>query len=722
MNGKTRKNQSVPVSKRLRLSAERCTVAAILLASYSLNPMTALAASVDDQGALASENGTSLSTEAAQQSVVLDSSGWHLSASNNTTGVGNAIDIWGQTRWTTSQPQQPGQTFTIDMKDSMLVDRIQMAGDDGSLTVLDYPRGYEVQLSADGVTWGDPVATGAGSVPVAGSPESAITDITFTKQPARFIRITQTGSDAFYWWSIYDLKVFGNDNDNAHVANAAPDARFSLPTPPDNELLALNSDIRITVVADDSDGFIENASLFLNNQLVGDAALPPYSWDSEANALLGDLAQGSYDLRAEVTDNLGAVTTITSSFVVSESEIIAGIRHPDIVNMLNIRVSNIPYGPDPDWWGDSYSVGDQCFCETSFDHDIDLVEVDTPFGTMNVREVCNLIGPGPGSIGRPKYNDVQCGNGPVNGQVDEDFCPGQVNAVGTTGQRRLACNNVGPKWNFDKIDPPSTGEPVNHPDIVDVLDRPLSEIPYAPDAQWWGDSYSVGDQCFCETTFDHEIGGVMVDTPQGPKTVQQACALAGEGPGSDGRPKYNDVQCGNGPANGTVDEAFCPGQINVEGTDEERRLGCNNIGPKWKIEADEDEQVAVGSAETHPDIVTVLDRPLSEIPYGPDAQWWGDSYSANGQCYCDTTFDHDIGTKLVETPVGVIDVEEACLLAGEGPGIIEGVTPRYNDVQCGNGPVNGTEDEAFCPGQINVEGTDEERRLGCNNIGPTWKF
>ncbi|MFK8081540.1 MAG: discoidin domain-containing protein [Granulosicoccus sp.] len=684
--------QTAPARKRT--SVERFAITALLAAAYSFSPASAMAAT--------------------SESSVLDRSEWEVSASNNDWDAKRAIDSAIDTRWTSTQPQQPGQTFTINMKESKLVDTIKMATNNNSAFNADHPRGYEVHLSGDGINWGDAVASGSGNT-------SGNTDINFTRQSAQFIRITQTGGDAFYWWSIHEIVVLGGDNEN--VANVAPTAGFSLPTPADNSTLLPGTEINLSVDADDSDGFVEKVSMFIGDQLVGERDLPPYEWSSELDSALADLAEGSYTLRAEVTDNTGAVTTVSSSFVINASELIAGIRHPDIVNMLNIRVSNIPYGPDAMWWGDSYSVGDQCFCDTTFDHDIDEVSVDTQLGEMTVREACDLIGDGPGSEGRPRYNDVQCGNGPVNGQPDEDFCPGQINAPGTTDERRLACNNVGPKWNFDAIDPVDIVEPVQHPDIVSVLDTPLEDIPYAPDPIWWGDSYSADGQCFCDTTFDHEIGDVLVDTPAGTMDVKSACALAGDGPGiTDDSPRYNDVQCGNGPVNGTVDEAFCPGQINVEGTDEQRRLGCNNIGPKWSIEAATVQPVPVESAELHPDIVTVLDTPLSDIPYGPDPIWWGDSYSVDGQCYCDTTYDHDIADVAVETPLGTLTVKQACELVGEGPGIIEGVTPRYNDVQCGNGPVNGTVDEAFCPGQINMEGTDEQRRLGCNNIGPTWQF
>ncbi len=539
--------------KRTSCSLGLGALKALVLVTYTLSPFSA---------------------QAAPESEILQRSDWSVTASNNDWDAHRAIDSSIESRWMSTRAQQPGQTFIVDMKQSKSVDRLTMATNNNNPWNLDHPRGYEIHLSSDGVSWGGSVASGTGS-------DSGLTDIQFTRQPARFIRITQTGGDAFYWWSIHDLNVFGGDN--AVASNEAPTASFIAPTPLDSATLDLNAKVSVAIDADDSDGFVNSVNLFVNDQQVGETALAPYEWSSQVDAVLADLSEGSYELRAEVTDNSGAVTTVTSSFTINGSELTAGVRHPDIVNMLNIRLGDIPYGPDAQWWGDSYSVGDQCFCDTTFDHDLDLIDVDTPLGTMNVREACALIGDGPGSDGRPRYNDVQCGNGPVNGQPDEDFCPGQINAPGTTEQQRLACNNVGPKWNFDAIERPVAEDPVTHPDIVSTLDTPLVDILYAPDAKWWGDSYSVGDQCFCDTTFDHEIGGVQVDTPLGTMNVEQACELVGKGPGSDGRPRYNDVQCGNGPVNGTVDEGFCPGQINVVGTDEERRLGCNNIGPTWKF-------------------------------------------------------------------------------------------------------------------------------------------
>jgi hypothetical protein len=61
--------------------------------------------------------------------------------------------------------------------------------------------GYSVQVSTDGTTWSKPVAQGTGPVP--------LTTMAFAPVPARFIRITQTGSAANgEMWAIAQLRVF----------------------------------------------------------------------------------------------------------------------------------------------------------------------------------------------------------------------------------------------------------------------------------------------------------------------------------------------------------------------------------------------------------------------------------------------------------------------------------------------------------------------------------
>ena len=65
----------------------------------------------------------------------------------------------------------------------------------------DYPRGYQVYVSDDGVNWGSSIATGTGT--------PSITTITFAPQAARYIRIIQTGSAPGNFWSIDEFNVIG---------------------------------------------------------------------------------------------------------------------------------------------------------------------------------------------------------------------------------------------------------------------------------------------------------------------------------------------------------------------------------------------------------------------------------------------------------------------------------------------------------------------------------
>ncbi len=113
---------------------------------------------------------------------------------------------------------------------------------------------------------------------------------------------------------------------------------------------------------------------------------------------------------------------------------------------------------------------------------------------------------------------------------------------------------------------------------------------YAGDAsaQWnpkpgWKDSYAVGGKCYCDSNgYDHGLDEKTAPTPQGTKNVVDICnaikAKLGSGP-SSGRIPYNDIQCGNGPANNAPDEAAsaCPGRVDIGPS------GCQQKGPKWDL-------------------------------------------------------------------------------------------------------------------------------------------
>jgi hypothetical protein len=113
----------------------------------------------------------------------------------------NAIDGDHWTGWRDmTKTQYPGQWLSIDMQQEQIFNKIVL---DNTWAQWDFPRGYAVAVSNDGKTWSEPVATGAG--------QPGITTIIFAEQHSRYIRITQTGTDPTYHWSVYELDVYGGN-------------------------------------------------------------------------------------------------------------------------------------------------------------------------------------------------------------------------------------------------------------------------------------------------------------------------------------------------------------------------------------------------------------------------------------------------------------------------------------------------------------------------------
>ncbi len=119
--------------------------------------------------------------------------------------------------WSSGVPQAPGMWFTVELPQPVVVTELQFESSIGvrpwrhaeaaaptpcaSAPVIGYPRGYTVQVSADGTSWSKPVATGKG--------EGVRTTITFAPTRAKFVRITQTDTvtDAPAW-SIRNLRIY----------------------------------------------------------------------------------------------------------------------------------------------------------------------------------------------------------------------------------------------------------------------------------------------------------------------------------------------------------------------------------------------------------------------------------------------------------------------------------------------------------------------------------
>jgi hypothetical protein len=127
---------------------------------------------------------------------------WKVTASHNSQTAAGGLNFQG---WTTGSPQQPGMWFQIELPEPATLVEIQFtstvqAGGRGAVPgargggpvapppppVGTYPRGYRVETSMDGASWGTPVATGQGG--------GLMTAIAFRPVRARFVRITQTES------------------------------------------------------------------------------------------------------------------------------------------------------------------------------------------------------------------------------------------------------------------------------------------------------------------------------------------------------------------------------------------------------------------------------------------------------------------------------------------------------------------------------------------------
>jgi hypothetical protein len=217
---------------------------------------------------VSSVNGGGESSNSAQVSatpsgsIALNRAGWVATASVSAGGQppSNAIDGDPSTRWSTGTGQANGQWFQIDMGATHTFSQLVL---DATASSGDYPRGYQVYVSNDGVNWGSPVASGAGS--------SAITTINFAVQTARYIRIIQTGSNSG-WWSIHEFNVYGGASAPSALSAGQNLAAISLL--PDNQIqLSWTNIVALIYCASNLSPpimwtVVTNDSIMSNNQVI----------------------------------------------------------------------------------------------------------------------------------------------------------------------------------------------------------------------------------------------------------------------------------------------------------------------------------------------------------------------------------------------------------------------------------------------------------------------
>ena len=148
---------------------------------------------------------------------LLDSQQWKMTASHGGETAAGASSLRG---WSSGVPQAQGMWFTVELPQAVTVTEVQFesavssgrgggggraagrGGPGGSTPpVVGFPRSYTVEVSPDGRTWSRPVAEGRG-----GGPR---TSIRFAPVRAKFVRLTQTGSEANApAWSIRNLRIY----------------------------------------------------------------------------------------------------------------------------------------------------------------------------------------------------------------------------------------------------------------------------------------------------------------------------------------------------------------------------------------------------------------------------------------------------------------------------------------------------------------------------------
>jgi glucosylceramidase len=130
---------------------------------------------------------------------LVSAAGWTATASPAGAAgdeAANAVDGDASTRYSTGTAQAPGQYLQVDFGREI---RPRQVVFDTGASLGDYPRGYGVQVSADGVAWVT-AASGQGA--------GQFTAIGLGGRPVRYVRMTLTASGGGSWWSVADVRAY----------------------------------------------------------------------------------------------------------------------------------------------------------------------------------------------------------------------------------------------------------------------------------------------------------------------------------------------------------------------------------------------------------------------------------------------------------------------------------------------------------------------------------
>lgn len=136
---------------------------------------------------------------------LLPEKGWVVKSNVNNHETKYVTDRDILTRWN-SGLQKPGVYLEIDIG---FIRHIKGVSLKLGTSHQDYPRGYIVEVSKDGINWLKIAGEERTIIPIRAflKPKDLSLDITFPPVDARYIKITNTKEDKNYYWSVYELEV-----------------------------------------------------------------------------------------------------------------------------------------------------------------------------------------------------------------------------------------------------------------------------------------------------------------------------------------------------------------------------------------------------------------------------------------------------------------------------------------------------------------------------------
>lgn len=132
-----------------------------------------------------------------------------FSATYNDALLKNMIDGDPVTRWHAGREQRPGDSMTVDLGASDTVDGVEMLI--GGY-VTDFPRQLTIETSLDKERWSQAWTGNVGVMAMSAALEDPLhftLPFAFEARPARYVRLTQTGTEDVFYWSVAELRIRG---------------------------------------------------------------------------------------------------------------------------------------------------------------------------------------------------------------------------------------------------------------------------------------------------------------------------------------------------------------------------------------------------------------------------------------------------------------------------------------------------------------------------------